>query len=324
MKLFRTILICSVIFGPFIAAQAATTGPAAFLGKIDKQLCVKFKSLKCHRKSSKPAGPKAKTIPAPPVAPAEAVPPEPVPKPVLKPEVPAQKKHAAVLPRMKPEDQSKAPPLPHTVTKVPEEPEATPVVPPAPIVKLQPSDFICLAALKAKGVDFASVAQPPGLPACVVVQPVQIKSVLLKGGVLQLPDHPILNCNFALNFVSWLQDSGAPAAAAAEGSSLAQLYTGPGYQCRGRNGDITAKISEHGYGNAVDVERVKFSDGLTVLIYDAPDPTAPGYDALKAIRASACTRFTTVLGPGSNEAHRAHFHFDSGVHGKSGTYKICE
>ncbi len=182
----------------------------------------------------------------------------------------------------------------------------------------------CSDLLKAKHVDFESVGQPPGLPACVVLQPVQLKSVLLNGAILQLPDHPILNCEFALQFVSWLQDLGGPAAVENEGSALTHLYTGPGFVCRGRNGDISAKISEHGFGNAVDVERLQFGDGLKVLVHDAPDVTSPGYEVLNAIRASACTRFTTVLGPGSNAAHREHFHFDSGVHGKSGIYRICE
>ena len=188
----------------------------------------------------------------------------------------------------------------------------------------QSGNAACVDELKVKHVDFDLVAQPSGLPACVVVQPVQLKSVLINGTNLQLPDHPILNCAFALNFVSWLQDLGGPAALEKEGTVLTHFYTGPGFECRGRNGDASAKISEHGFGNAVDVERLQFADGLKVLVHDAPDTTAPGYDVLKAIRASACTRFTTVLGPGSNAAHREHFHFDSGVHGKSGTYRICE
>lgn len=188
----------------------------------------------------------------------------------------------------------------------------------------QGSSATCFDELKAKHVDFDLVAQPQGSPACVVVQPVQLKSVLINGTNLKLPDHPILNCAFALNFVSWLQDLGGPAALEKEGSALTHFYTGPGFECRGRNGDVSAKMSEHAFGNAVDVERLRFGDGLSVLVHDAPDTTAPGYDVLKAIRASACTRFTTVLGPGSNDAHREHFHFDSGVHGKTGTYRICE
>jgi hypothetical protein len=34
--------------------------------------------------------------------------------------------------------------------------------------------------------------------------------------------------------------------------------------------------------------------------------------------------FTTVLGPGTDPAHEAHFHFDSGLHGATPNYRICE
>ena len=182
----------------------------------------------------------------------------------------------------------------------------------------------CSADLEAKNVVFDLVSQPQGLPACIVAQPVQLKSALVNGERLLLPDRPTLNCGFALQFVSWLQDLGGPAALEKEGSALTHFYTGPGFVCRGRNGDISTKMSEHAFGNAIDVERLQFADGLIVPVRDASDKTAPGYEVLKAIRASACTRYTTVLGPGSNDAHREHFHFDSGTHGKSGTYRICE
>lgn len=311
MKLFHALVLIWVTFGLAQTSLAATQGPAAFFQKIDRQLCANFKSTKCHRKHRSHVVPKTKvekTV-VPPQAP---VAPQVVPKPTLKPDVPQLPKAPAVLP----------PERPHIATL---EPAVLPTAkPPAPDSIHPPDNASCLAALKAKHVDFDSVGQPPGLPSCIVVQPVQLKSVLVNGANIQLPDHPILNCAFAVNFVSWLQDLGGPAAIAKEGSAITQFWTGPGYQCRGRNGDISAKISEHGFGNAVDIERLKFSDGLMILVHDAPDTTAPGYDVLKAIRASACLRFTTVLGPGSNDAHREHFHFDSGVHGKSGTYKICE
>jgi hypothetical protein len=45
---------------------------------------------------------------------------------------------------------------------------------------------------------------------------------------------------------------------------------------------------------------------------------------LKGLRGSACGYFTTVLGPGANEAHKEHFHFDLGQHGKTDNFKICE
>ena len=159
---------------------------------------------------------------------------------------------------------------------------------------------------------------------CNVEDAVQISSLDAGGDTIAFPDGPVLNCSFALHFGKWLKTEGAPIVKRTANSELSKFYTGPGYECRGRNGDGTSKISEHGYGNAVDVTFFKLKDGRTFQVKDALDPMSPAYQTLAGLRASGCTYFTTVLGPGTNAAHAEHFHFDMGRHGKSGTYKICE
>jgi hypothetical protein len=313
MTAFRAFFFCVMICGSVQTADAATNGVVEFLHKIDRQLCANFKSVKCKQgKRQKAVSTKSKQKIEKPITVPKSADTSAIPKPSLKPELPAPHRVAAVVPRMKP---VKAAPA-ATVTKPIKLPEKT--------VEKLPANAACFAALKVMGVDFEPVAPPSGGPSCIVTQPVLLKSVHMSGVDLQMPDHPILNCAFALHFLSWLQELGGPAASAKEGFALTQFYTGPGYVCRGRNGDISSKISEHGSGNAVDVERMKFSDGQVFEVHDALNPLSKAYETLKAIRASACTRFTTVLGPGSNAAHREHFHFDLGTHGKSGTYRICE
>ena len=141
---------------------------------------------------------------------------------------------------------------------------------------------------------------------------------------LEFPDQPILNCAFALQFINFIHESAAPIIANQARSQIAKLYTGPGFVCRGRNGDISGKISEHAKGNAVDIERIELADGRVILVKDAISVVNKNFEVLTAIRHAACAYFTTVLGPGANEAHASHFHFDLGQHGKSGTYRICE
>ena len=338
MKNISLFILLALMCGFSLPAQSAPHGPAAFLQKLDRQLCAKFRSLKCHRgkrhvgpsnksksKASKPAD-RTKAIETPTF-------PAPIPQPVPKPQnLPALKtpaisplvkpplivpfnKTAAVMPRVKD-------------TVKPSVMLQTPVIAtdrlPSPTIASGSEDGNCLTALKLRGMAFDAVAQPAGSSNCIVRQPVQLKFMLIGRRVLQFPDHPILNCRFALHFTEWLQDFGEPVAIAKEGFALTQFFTGPGYVCRGRNGDISGKTSEHGFGNAIDIERLKFSDGRIFEVHDALNSTSPAYETLKAIRASACTRFTTVLGPGANTAHREHFHFDLGMHGKSSTYKICE
>jgi len=320
MKLLLVLLFIFADCGLSTDALANSNGAATFLRKIDRQLCASFKNIKCkHLKRPAPIALKIKKTIKKPLTPVKSDPvpviSEPGPKSTLKPEILHLKGAPPVLPSLK---------LEAPLTAIPPPVVVIPILPPAPDLIRRSNDPACLAELKTSGADFEPVAQPTGLQTCVVVQPVQLKSVLINGVVVQLPDRPVLNCVFAKQLVSWLQELGGPIATAKEGSVLSAFYTGPGYQCRGRNGDSSAKISEHGFGNAVDIERLKFADGQVFLVHDALDPTSAAFETLKAIRASACTRFTTVLGPGSNAAHREHFHFDLGTHGKTGTYKICE
>ncbi len=360
MKFIHALVMLVFAVGLSSSSMAETHPFTNFLRKIDRQLCDKYHSSKCRR--HQPNVVHSKTTNAPPLPapdsaakPIQPVVPNAVPVPTLKPEPPHQnalpvaKPNTPIavpkapvvapipVPTLKPEPPAKKLSVPAIVGPLtppaPVSPPAkispvpavvVPVAPPAPVAIERPADPTCLATLKVKGVDFESVPQPQGLPACIVVQPVKLKSIQMDGFVLKLPDQPTFNCVFALRFASWLQESGGPLAAVKEGSSLTQLNTGPGYQCRGRNGDISAKISEHGFGNAVDIERMKFADGKMFLVHDALDATTEAYETLKALRASACTTFSTVLGPGANDAHREHFHFDLAVRGKSGTFKICE
>jgi hypothetical protein len=311
------VMAAFLIFGAFTLiatpAPARSSGPLEFLQKIDRQLCAKFKTQKCKRHAN--AIRKAKSRNEKPAAVTKPV----ETQPASQPEAPIIAKVAAVLPRTKPAQvpPPQTQPQPVMVPKAPEKP-------PIAIAPTKPTESSCLETLKNQGVEMESVAEPTSLAGCSVPQPVQLKSVPMSGVALQLPDHPVLNCEFAKLFVSWLKELGGPAATASEGFAITELYTGPGYQCRGRNGDSSSKISEHGHGNAIDIERIKFSDGQVFHVHDAQDPSAKAYATLKAIRTSACARFSTVLGPGTNPAHSEHFHFDAGIHGKSASYKICE
>lgn len=183
---------------------------------------------------------------------------------------------------------------------------------------LEPSDKrdTCLQTLRAAGADFAIPASNVDYGKCHVQNPVKLKTVKAQGRTIKLPEAPLLNCKFALRFSKWLGEAGAPILAAQLDSPLDTLSTGPGFECRGRNGDGSAKISEHGYGNAVDITTLRMRDGKVINVV--------GSKLFDGFRTSACGYFTTVLGPGSNAAHEKHFHFDLGQHGKSGNYRICE
>lgn len=174
----------------------------------------------------------------------------------------------------------------------------------------------CFQMLRAIGAKFTVAAAIVNYGKCHVENPVNLRSITTKQNKIDLPEAPLLNCKFALQFSKWLSESGAPILSAQLDSPVERISTGPGFECRGRNGDGTAKVSEHGYGNAVDISTFRLRNGKTLNVGDST--------LLPGVRASACGYFTTVLGPGANAAHASHFHFDMGMHGKSGNYRICE
>jgi hypothetical protein len=310
------------------------------LKKIDRDLCRSVESLKCTRKApaSKTVSPKAKAKPSkvkqemPAVTKAAPIPREKpsravdsdaaeVPKPRIRPRMPGTTVAQAPppIPKEKPVLRQSEPKTEVTVL-LPSAPAPKIVVlPPSP-----PSVDECRDALKALGMSFETPPTLVDAGRCSVADPVKLDSFRAGSESIAFPDGPVLNCNFALRFGTWLKDEGAPVARRTTRSALDKFYTGPGYQCRGRNGDGSAKISEHGYGNAVDITFFKLKDGRTFQVKDALNPMSPAYQTLAEFRSSGCKYFSTVLGPGTNAAHAEHFHFDLGKHGKSGTYMICE
>jgi len=71
-------------------------------------------------------------------------------------------------------------------------------------------------------------------------------------------------------------------------------YEWGSYNCRGRNNDASAKISEHGRGNAFDLGPIKLANGA---VMDLSNRVTPQSFRLR-LRDATCHRFNTVLGPG--------------------------
>jgi hypothetical protein len=126
-----------------------------------------------------------------------------------------------------------------------------------------------------------------------------------------------LRCTTAEEVAAWLRDDIAPAVLKL-GAPLRGLDNFDSYECRGRNRVRGATLSEHGRANAIDVRGFKLANGETIGLTDVNVAKA----WRDSIRAGACTRFSTVLGPGSDGHHEEHIHVDLAE--RRGGYKICE
>jgi hypothetical protein len=194
----------------------------------------------------------------------------------------------------------------------------------APSPSPQDAAAACLAKLGGSGVKAEAVPAPPApLPDCGIAVPVRLSSIALaSGAALDLPGRPILDCEFAAVFADYAGSLVAPLAASLLGSQAAAIGTGPGYQCRGRNGVAGAKTSAHGKGIAIDLAEIVLADHRHVSV--AHQANAAEVLFMRTMRQAACGWFTTVLGPGSDAAHAEHMHLDILRHGASERYRICD
>jgi hypothetical protein len=126
-----------------------------------------------------------------------------------------------------------------------------------------------------------------------------------------------LRCEMAEAIVDWVRDDLASQAIEL-GSNLARIENLDSFECRGQNRVAGAKLSEHGRANALDISAIKFKNGQLMRPADA----AANKGFRIAMRKSVCTRFTTVLGPGSDGYHEDHIHIDLAER-RSG-YRICQ
>jgi hypothetical protein len=108
----------------------------------------------------------------------------------------------------------------------------------------------------------------------------------------------------------WLAESVQPAARRWFGQRVVEIKQISAYSCRGMNGDSNAHISEHAFGNALDIAGFTLADGRHVTVKDGWHGLPEEQGFLRDIEAAACQQFTTVLAPGSNAFHYDHIHVD--------------
>ncbi len=127
----------------------------------------------------------------------------------------------------------------------------------------------------------------------------------------------ILRCTMATAIANWVREDAAPLAVTL-GSSLSEIDNYDSYECRGRNRIVGAKLSEHGLANALDVRGLKLANGTMLSLTDRN----LSRDTREKVLASVCSRFMTVLGPGSDWYHEEHIHLDLAE--RRNNYKICQ
>jgi hypothetical protein len=69
-------------------------------------------------------------------------------------------------------------------------------------------------------------------------------------------------------------------------------------------------MSEHGFGNAIDLSEFTLASGRTVTVEGGWRGGPEERAFLRDLNRGACEHFSTVLGPRSDRHHQDHFHLD--------------
>jgi len=185
------------------------------------------------------------------------------------------------------------------------------------------------ACLAERLIHVSSYLQPrseidgPGI--CGLNHPFRLTALL--DGEVMLNSTYTLGCPMIAELNAWLIDVVQPQAMARFGQKVVQMNSMGAYSCRAMNNQPGSQISEHAFGNAIDIGGFKLADGRDISIvrdWTRGDEQTQAF--LRDVQAGACTHFTTVLAPGSNAFHYNHIHVDLAMHGNTSTgpRRICK
>jgi hypothetical protein len=148
-----------------------------------------------------------------------------------------------------------------------------------------------------------------GPSACGIRAPLKVSGAL--GGRVKITPTATIDCPLTASLDRWIQNSVQKAAYRQFGKPVVEIKQIASYGCRGRNGRHTGPLSEHAYGNAIDIAAFRLSEGTEITVVKGWWRGTPREKAfLKEVFAGACAEFYTVLGPGSDRHHYNHFHLD--------------
>ena len=119
-----------------------------------------------------------------------------------------------------------------------------------------------------------------------------------------------LACPLVSALDHWMSDGVQPAAMRWFGSQVVEIKQISSYSCRGMVGSGGSGISEHAFGNAIDIAAFTFADGRQVTVQEGWHGTPEEQGFLRDVHLAACNNFNTVLAPGYNAAHYNHIHVD--------------
>jgi hypothetical protein len=187
------------------------------------------------------------------------------------------------------------------------------------------AEKVCLAEGRVKPSAYIRELSPIDGPSiCGMEHPLRVAA--LKDGAIPLDKAVVMDCPMVAALDDWLDSVVQPAAASRFGAAVTELDVFGAYSCRPVDNLAGHRLSEHAFGNAVDVSGFVLADGRKIsVVRDWRRTDSQESAFLHDAQAGACGVFTTVLAPGSDPFHYNHFHLDLAMHGRTNTglRRIC-
>ncbi|HLY54922.1 MAG TPA: extensin family protein [Stellaceae bacterium] len=163
----------------------------------------------------------------------------------------------------------------------------------------------CLAKLRQRPLAIQSIAFP-AQGECVIDTPLRVH-----GLGIALSPAATMSCGLADRLADFNQAVIQPAAQRRFGVAALKSLDFGAYACRAESSGRD-RISQHGFGRAIDVAGFVLADGTRISVEDDWDDDGPRGDFIHDIARGACDYFSVVLTPDSNADHRNHLHLDVG------------
>jgi hypothetical protein len=119
-----------------------------------------------------------------------------------------------------------------------------------------------------------------------------------------------LACPMVSALDRWVSEGVQPAALRWFGSQVSEIRQIGSYSCREMVGSGTSSMSEHAFGDALDISGFTLADGRKITVKNGWHGTPQEQGFLHDVQLYACEIFSTVLAPGYNVFHYDHIHVD--------------